>query len=132
MDIYSENSGRDVGGYRFHIVYSKVDHKNSIILRLSDCAGQGRCLTPFILVFDKPLLNNCRCMDYHSGKFNFPAGNKVCIIEWTLSAKISLYFPVVLPFRVTIGSAENHDTAAYIMKEPPPCLIERKQSRSYA
>ncbi|GFX19416.1 hypothetical protein TNCV_472681 [Trichonephila clavipes] len=33
---------------------------------------------------------------------------------------------------VTISSAENHDTAAYVMADLPPCLaIERRQSRSY-
>ncbi|CAL1292055.1 unnamed protein product [Larinioides sclopetarius] len=50
-------------------------------------------------------------------------GNEVCITGWTWSAKISLYFsPVVLPFRVTIGPAENYYTAAHIMTDPLPCL----------
>ncbi|GFU27598.1 hypothetical protein TNCV_3825321 [Trichonephila clavipes] len=62
-------------------------------------------------------------------KISFPAGSKVHIIGWTWIAKISLYFfPVILLFTVTIGSAENHDTAAYTLTDPPPSLtVERGQ-----
>ncbi|GFV78194.1 hypothetical protein TNCV_1036621 [Trichonephila clavipes] len=62
------------------------------------------------------------------------AGSKICIIEWTSSAKIPQYFsPLFLIFRATIGPVENHDTAAQIMIDPLPCLIVGwRQSRSYA
>ncbi|GFY10923.1 uncharacterized protein TNCV_1124451 [Trichonephila clavipes] len=50
-----------------------------------------------------------------------------------LSAKISLHFyPVILPFRVMVGPAEYHDTAAHIMTDPSPCLTGGwRQSRLY-
>ncbi|GFX17448.1 hypothetical protein TNCV_1494621 [Trichonephila clavipes] len=66
-----------------------------------------------------------------SWKIPFPAGKEICIVEWTRSAKISLYFSPVIPyFRVTIGLAENHDMAVIIMTDPPPCLTNgKRQSR---
>ncbi|GFY13156.1 hypothetical protein TNCV_364031 [Trichonephila clavipes] len=44
-------------------------------------------------------------------------------------AKISLYFsPVILPFKVTIGPAEKHNTAAFIVTDPLPRLtVGRRQ-----
>ncbi|GFV19366.1 hypothetical protein TNCV_3662991 [Trichonephila clavipes] len=39
---------------------------------------------------------------------------------------------LIFPFRVTIGTAESHDTAARIMKDQPPYLtVGRRQSQSY-
>ncbi|GFY17386.1 hypothetical protein TNCV_657991 [Trichonephila clavipes] len=40
---------------------------------------------------------------------------------------------MILPFRVTIGPVENHDTTGHIMTDPPPCLTTgKRQSRSCA
>ncbi|GFX38364.1 nuclear pore complex protein Nup107 [Trichonephila clavipes] len=82
----------------------------SIILRLDDCASQGRL---------------------SSWKIPSPEGNKVYIIGWTWSAKISLYFysPVINHSRIMISPAENQDTAAHIMTDPPLCFtVRRSQS----
>ncbi|GFY08301.1 uncharacterized protein TNCV_1357071 [Trichonephila clavipes] len=58
------------------------------------------------------------------------------IISWRKQSslhhsKIYLYFsPLIPPFRVTIGTAENHDTA-HIMTDLPPCLtVERRSSHT--
>ncbi|GFW64257.1 hypothetical protein TNCV_2415081 [Trichonephila clavipes] len=69
-----------------------------------------------------------------SRKIPCPAGNKVCIIGWTWSAEIFLYFsPVIHPFRVTIDPAKNHNMTVHIMTDPFPCLtVGMRQSRSYA
>ncbi|GFW43602.1 hypothetical protein TNCV_4769541 [Trichonephila clavipes] len=43
--LYRKNLGKiedAVGGYRFRIERSKIDHNSSIIMRSGDCSGQGR------------------------------------------------------------------------------------------
>ncbi|GFX58982.1 putative transposable element [Trichonephila clavipes] len=41
-----------------------------------------------------------------------------------------IIFKIDPSFRVTIDPAENHETAAHIIVDPPPCLtVERRQSR---
>ncbi|GFW76326.1 hypothetical protein TNCV_1581051 [Trichonephila clavipes] len=63
-----------------------------------------------------------------SSKIPYHAGDNVYIIGWTSSAKMSLYFsPVIVPFRVAIGPAENHDISAPIITEPPSCLEARRR-----
>ncbi|GFT15867.1 hypothetical protein TNCV_3314541 [Trichonephila clavipes] len=58
-----------------------------------------------------------------------PSRKKVCILGWTWSVKISLHFsPVILPFWVSIDLAENYETTAQIMIDPPPCLTVGSQT----
>ncbi|GFX51052.1 integrase catalytic domain-containing protein [Trichonephila clavipes] len=98
---YCENTGREASwGYRFRIERSKIDHNGLIILRSRDGVSQG------------PLLY---------WKIPSPSENKINIIGLTRSAKISLYFfPVILPFRFTIGPAETHDMAVHMAMPTPP------------
>ncbi|GFY09702.1 hypothetical protein TNCV_3696641 [Trichonephila clavipes] len=106
-----ESSRRDAGeGYRFLIECSKIYYNGSIPFRSSDYVGQGRCFT-------SSCSPNHDCTNLvawistlSSWKIPSPAGYKICIIGWTWSAKISLFFtPVIHPFRVTMGPAEKHD-----------------------
>ncbi|GFX48623.1 histone-lysine N-methyltransferase SETMAR [Trichonephila clavipes] len=66
-----------------------------------------------------------------SRKIPFRAGNKVSIMGWTWSTKkISLhFFPVILPFRVTIVRAENHDMAPFITVDNCPLESEKEHLR---
>lgn len=87
----------------------------------------------FIFVFIKPWLNKSCCMNRVLSSWKSPssAGNKVCNIRWTLSAKTSLrYCPVILYFRVTIGLVENYATRLSVLLQIH--LQGRRQSRSYA
>ncbi|GFU88923.1 hypothetical protein TNCV_4445981 [Trichonephila clavipes] len=72
-------------------------------------------------------------MHYHPGKFHLLQEIKFAS-QQDLAAKISLYFSsVILPFRFTIGLAENTHSAVHIITDPPSCLtVGRRQSRSYA
>ncbi|GFU23938.1 hypothetical protein TNCV_3331861 [Trichonephila clavipes] len=89
----------------------------------------------FILVFIKSCLGKFRYMDWLlAWKIPYPVGYKVCCIGWIWLVKTSLYFsPMILPFRVMISPAENHDTDDHIMIGPLRCLtVGSRQSRSYA
>ncbi|GFX25404.1 hypothetical protein TNCV_1423881 [Trichonephila clavipes] len=67
-----------------------------------------------------------------SWKTPSPAENKVSNIGWTWSAKNVLYFsPVIFHFRIIIGPAENHDTAAHIMTNPLPRLIVVRRKKNH-
>ncbi|GFX54287.1 hypothetical protein TNCV_3823861 [Trichonephila clavipes] len=43
------------------------------------------------------------------------------------------FYRVILPVRLAIGPAENHDTTVHIRTDLPPCIaVGRRQSRPYA
>ncbi|GFV07602.1 hypothetical protein TNCV_4941061 [Trichonephila clavipes] len=87
----------------------KIDHNGSIILRSGECASQVRCLTQASCSSNHDWISPAAWMGALSScKIPSTVGNKVCIIAWTWSAKISLHFtPVILPFRVTIDPEEK-------------------------
>ncbi|GFW56020.1 hypothetical protein TNCV_374261 [Trichonephila clavipes] len=67
-------------------------------------------------------------------KIQSHAENNVCLIEWTWSPKICIYFyKVILSSLVMVGPTETHDKAALIIADPPSYLtVEWGHSQSYA